>query len=202
MHTGGAGTVGTSRRGDEDSLDQSDIHDVLRNERRRHVIERLQSSDEAETVADLAEYIGAVESGESPPPRNVRQSVYVSLHQTHLPKLDELGIVTYDSDAKTVALAEAADEVTVYMEVVPKYGISWAEYYLGLGFLGLLSLLGSGIGVPTLSSVGPALLSGVFFLLLVVSATYQLVDQRSSVLHRLGADDDPEFETPTPADEN
>ncbi|MDS0294791.1 DUF7344 domain-containing protein [Halogeometricum luteum] len=201
MHTGGAGTVGTTRRGDEDSLDQSDIHDVLRNDRRRHVIERLQSSEEAETVADLAEYIGAVESGESPPPRNVRQSVYVSLHQTHLPKLDELGIVTYDSDRKTVALAEAADEVTVYMEVVPKYGISWAEYYLGLGLLGLLSILGSGIGVPTLSAAGPAVLGGVFFLLLVVSSTYQLVDQRSSVFHRFGADDTPEFEAAT-ADED
>ena len=193
--------MGTTRRGDEDSLDQSDIHDVLRNDRRRLVIERLRSGEGAEAVADLAEYIGSVESGESPPPRNVRQSVYVSLHQTHLPKLDDLGIVTYDSDTKTVTLAEAAAEVAVYMEVVPKYGISWAEYYLGLGLLGALSLLGSGIGVPTLASVNPTLLGGAFFLLLVASATYQLVDQRSSLFHRLG-DAEPEFEAPAVSEDD
>ncbi|SFR59097.1 DUF7344 domain-containing protein [Halogeometricum limi] len=185
MPTGGAESVGTTRHGETNGLDQSDIHDVLRNDRRRLVLERLRSAEEAEAVADLAEYIGGVESGESPPPRNVRQSVYVSLHQTHLPKLDELGIVTYDSDAKTVALAGAADEVAVYMEIVPKYGISWAEYYLGLGLLGLLSLVGSGIGVPTLSGVDPTYLGGAFLVLVFVSAAYQLADQRSSLVHRL-----------------
>ncbi|ADQ66938.1 hypothetical protein GL213_06765 [Halogeometricum borinquense] len=179
--------MGTTRDG-ASGLDQSDIHDVLRNDRRRLVLERLRSSEGAEAVADLAEHIGSVESGESPPPRNVRQSVYVSLHQTHLPKLDELGIVTYDSDDKTVALADAADEVAVYMEVVPKYGLSWAEYYLGLGLLGLLSLVGSGIGVPVLARLDGALVGGAFSLLVVVSAIYQLVDQRSSLFHRLRSD--------------
>ncbi|SFR54252.1 hypothetical protein SAMN04487947_2115 [Halogeometricum rufum] len=191
MSRGGAGSVGVTRNRSEDRLEESEIHDVLRNDRRRLVLERLRSSEGSEAVSDLAEYIGSVESGETPPPRNVRQSVYVSLHQTHLPKLDELGIVTYDSDAKTVALADAAHEVAVYMEVVPKYGISWAEYYLGLGLLGLLSLVGSGIGVPTLSVVDPTLLGVAFLLLVVASATYQIVDQRSSLLHRLrsrGAD--------------
>jgi predicted transcriptional regulator len=97
-------------------LSQSDIHDVLRNDRRRLVLERLTDVG-PESVSDLAEEIGAVESGESPPPRNVRQSVYVSLHQTHLPKLDELGIVVYDDDEKTVTLAENADEVLEYMAI-------------------------------------------------------------------------------------
>jgi predicted transcriptional regulator len=98
------------------SLPRSDIHDVLRNDRRRLVLERLRETGR-EAVSDLAEDIGAVESGEDPPPRNVRQSVYVSLHQTHLPKLNDLGIVVYDDDEKEVSLAENADEVLVFMEV-------------------------------------------------------------------------------------
>jgi hypothetical protein len=183
--SGGETDVGADRR-DGGDLAVSDIHDVLRNDRRRLVLERLRSDEGTETVSDLSEHIGAIESGESPPPRNVRQSVYVSLHQTHLPKLDELGIVEYDPDAKTVALADNAADVGVYMEVVPQYGISWAEYYLGLGILGLLLLIGASIGVPILRSLGPSVLGLSVSAVVVASALYQLAEQESSLLHRLG----------------
>jgi hypothetical protein len=185
MSVGGAGSWGTTRDEGERALDEADIHDVLRNDRRRLVIERLRNGVGEESVADLAEYIGGVESGESPPPRNIRQSVYVSLHQTHLPKLDELGIVDYDDDEKVVTVADRADEVAVYMEVVPKYGISWAEYYFGVGLLGLLSLAGGTVGVPVLATSPPRLVAAVFLGVVTASAAYQLVDQRSSLLHRL-----------------
>ncbi|WP_336024944.1 DUF7344 domain-containing protein [Halobellus salinisoli] len=170
------------------TLDASEIHDVLRNDRRRLVLERLRSGAGTEAVSDLAERIGAVEAGESPPPRNVRQSVYVSLHQTHLPKLDELGIVEYDPDAKTVTIADNAADVAVYMEVVPQYGISWAEYYLGLGLLGGLSLLAVAVGVPFFRTLSPGIISAGISVALVVSALYQLLDQQSSLLHRLRDD--------------
>ncbi|RDI72890.1 DUF7344 domain-containing protein [Halopelagius longus] len=185
MSAGGAESRGSADDGDGETLAETEIHDVLRNDRRRLVIERLRDESGEETVADLAEWIASIESGESPPPRNIRQSVYVSLHQTHLPKLDELGIVRYDDDEKRVAIADGADEVAVYMEVVPKYAISWAEYYLGVGVLGLLSVLGQAVGVPTLAALDPTLVATAFLVLVVCSATYQLLDQRSSVLHRL-----------------
>ncbi|MFB6091292.1 MAG: hypothetical protein ABEJ97_09565 [Halobellus sp.] len=171
-----------------DGLAASEIHDVLRNDRRRLVLERLRTSDGSETVSDLSEHIGEIESGESPPPRNVRQSVYVSLHQTHLPKLDDLGIVDYDPDAKTVALADNASDVGVYMEVVPQYGISWAEYYLGLGLLGALSITASLLDVPLVRQLPPSAIGLVVSGVLVASAAYQLLDQESSLLHRLRGD--------------
>ena len=170
---------------DGENLAASEIHDVLRNDRRRLVLERLRADGGIETVADLAERIGAIESGESPPPRNVRQSVYVSLHQTHLPKLDELEIVEYDPDAKTVTLAENADDVAVYMEVVPQYGLSWAEYYLGLGVLGALTSFAASFGVPVLRSLSPGAIGVALSLVLVGSALYQLSEQESSLWHRL-----------------
>jgi predicted transcriptional regulator len=170
---------------DDRELDQGEIHDVLRNTRRRLVLERLRETEGPETVRDLSEYIAGVESGETPAPRNVRQSVYVSLHQTHLPKLDDLGIVTYDSNAKEVSLAERADELAVYMEVVQKYGISWGEFYIGVATLGLLLLLAGGIGVPLVRSVDAGLIGGFFLALILVSATYHITAQRSSLLHRL-----------------
>ncbi|MFA1611992.1 DUF7344 domain-containing protein [Halobellus rubicundus] len=168
-----------------DGLAASEIHDVLRNDRRRLVLERLRTGEGEETVSDLSEHIGEIESGESPPPRNVRQSVYVSLHQTHLPKLDDLGIVDYDPDAKTVVLADNAADVGVYMEVVPQYGISWAEYYLGLGLLGLLALAASAVGVPLFHQLPPSVIALLLSGCLVASAVYQLLKQESSLLHRL-----------------
>jgi predicted transcriptional regulator len=167
-------------------LDETDIHDVLRNDRRRLVIERLQSAENgSESVRELSERIAAAESGESPPPRNIRQSVYVSLHQTHLPKLDDLGIVAYDSDSKEVRLAECADEVAVYMEVVPQDGISWAEYYLGVGILGLGLSVAAAAGVPVLSGMLGTVVVGSVFVVLVASSLYHLSQQEETLLDRL-----------------
>jgi predicted transcriptional regulator len=166
----------------ESSLAETDIHDVLRNDRRRLVLERLAETEERQAVSDLAEHIAAVESGEQPPPRNVRQSVYVSLHQTHLPKLDDLGIVTYDANAKTVERAEHADDVAVYMEVVPKNALSWASYYFTVSLLGLLLLVAHGVGVPGLSTVDATLLGGTVFAVLCLSAVYHHLTQRDAAL--------------------
>ena len=167
-------------------LDEADIHDVLRNDRRRLVIERLQSTDDgSESVRELSERIAAAESGESPPPRNIRQSVYVSLHQTHLPKLDDLGIVEYDSDSKRVRLAECAAEVAVYMEVVPQDGISWAEYYLGVGLLGLGLAVAVAAGVPVLSGTVGTVLLALVFVVLVGSSLYHLSKQDETIVDRL-----------------
>ncbi|RLM57291.1 hypothetical protein DVK02_05815 [Halobellus sp. Atlit-31R] len=179
-----SGGGGESKPGGTD-LAASEIHDVLRNDRRRLVLERLRTGEGIETVAELSEHIGGVEAEESPPPRNVRQSVYVSLHQTHLPKLDTLGIVEYDPDAKTVTLSENAADVGVYMEVVPQYGISWAEYYFGLGVLGALTQIAAVVGVPVFRALSPAVIGLLLSGAVVASALYQLLSQRSSTWHRL-----------------
>jgi hypothetical protein len=169
-------------------LEAVEIHDVLSNERRQMVIDRLRESEGSISARDLSEYIAERETGESPPPRNIRQSAYVSLHQTHLPKLDELGIVEYDQSEKTVELDEAASrEVGVYMETVPKYGISWSEYYLGVSVLGLLLVAAARLDVPLIASVPPVGWTGAILALIACSATYQTVRRGSSILHRIGA---------------
>jgi predicted transcriptional regulator len=137
--------------GAEATLSRSEIHDVLRNERRRLVLERLWA-DGSETVRELSEQIGAVEAGETPPPRNVRQSVYVSLHQTHLPKLDDLGIVVYDDDAKEVSLAARAADLERY---TPRGADDdavrpWSELQLAAAGVGLVAV---GVAFPTGSGV-------------------------------------------------
>lgn len=130
------------------------------------------------SLRDLSEVIAAEETGEDPAPRNVRQSVYVSLHQTHLPKLDDHDVVDYDTDSKVVTLADGIDDVRVYMEVVPRDDISWAEYYLGLGVLGLSLLVAHTVGVPAVSAVDVRIWLGGVLLIFAASATYQIVRQQ------------------------
>jgi hypothetical protein len=168
-------------------LSPVEIHDVLSNERRKMVIDLLRRERTEISARDLSEYIAERETGESPPPRNKRQSAYVSLHQTHLPKLDELGIIEYDQSEKTVALDdEASREVSVYMETVPRYGISWSEYYAGVSTLGLLLVAATEVGVPVIEGVGAAVWASVVLAVVTVSAAYQTTRQGSSFLHRLG----------------
>ncbi|SFF87797.1 hypothetical protein SAMN04488063_0627 [Halopelagius inordinatus] len=155
----------------EDELAESSIHEVLSNDRRRMVIEHLQQSDEL-TLRELSERIAAQETGESPPPRNIRQSAYVSLQQTHIPKLVGLDIVEYDEREKLVEL-KRSDKVEVYMEVVPEGEITWSQYYAGLGALGVVATAAPAAGVPGFASVGGVPIATTVFLLVLCSALYQ-----------------------------
>lgn len=156
------------------TLDEGEIHDILRNDRRRAVIEFLSERDGHATIRELSEHIAALESGEEPPPRNIRQSVYVSLHQTHLPKLEGLGVVDYDTDSKDIELSERASYVKAYMGQNEEGTDPFGFAYVAIGLLGVLLALVTLSG--TGSFVGVAL--GIWVLLLFAIVTilggYQL----------------------------
>ena len=175
-----AGTGGADSGG---SLSPAEIHDVLRNDRRRLVLERLRESGSTETVSELAEHIGAIEAGESPPPRNVRQSVYVSLHQTHLPKLDDLEIVTYDADGKTVELDARAADLNAYLDVSADDD-RITVVYLGVGIVGAVALLVMTVSAPGAGAVGPTAVGLAVSVLVVAVATYQLLARSERTEHR------------------
>jgi predicted transcriptional regulator len=168
-------------------LDAGEIHDILRNDRRRLAIKCLREQDGPLSVRDLSEEVATRETGESPAPRDKRRSVYVSLHQTHLPKLDELGIVSYDTDSKEVRLRDRAAEITTYMEVVPRYGITWAEYYLVLGILGFGTVLAASIGTPLLGAIGTPAVAAGYLLILTGSAAFHVRSQDRDLFEGLRA---------------
>jgi predicted transcriptional regulator len=160
-------------------LEPSEIHNVLRNDRRRHAIDHLRGVEEPISVDELAEHIASLETGASPPPRDVRKSVYVSLHQTHLPKLDELGIVDYDQRDQRIELRDRAEEVEVYMEIAPEEGVSWSTYYLGVSVLGALTLLAVEFDVAFGSSFDADFWSWYFLSLIGLSAAYHAYAERT-----------------------
>jgi hypothetical protein len=167
----------------EESLGEGEIHDVLRNDRRRLTIRCLRDAEgDSLSLRELAEQVAALETGESPPPRDKRRSVYVSLQQTHLPKLDGLGIVAYDTDEKVVALRDRVQEVEVYMEVVPQYGLSWGEFYFALGLVGLLTTVAVAIETVLFGKLPALFVASFFFVVLMVSAGYHVYSQQDRVL--------------------
>ena len=122
------------------TLSKDLVFTMLSNARRRHVIHYLKQRGERVTIRELSRQVAAWENGIETDALDYKQRkrVYTSLHQTHLPKLDDAGIVDYDRDRGTVALDDAAEELEVYMEIVPENELPWSVYYLGLAVLSLV----------------------------------------------------------------
>jgi DNA-binding transcriptional ArsR family regulator len=134
----GRNITSASRRSCE-PLSKDDIFTVLSNERRRFVLRYLKDHEEAVQIRDLAQQVASWENDVPIEQLNYKQRkrVYTSLHQTHLPKLDDCGIVEYDRDRKTVALTDRIETLDIYLEVVPENDIPWSQYYLGLATVSL-----------------------------------------------------------------
>lgn len=163
----------------------TEIHSLLSNERRQHVIEFLRKAGGTMSTGELARRIAIAETGESPPPKNIVKSVDVALHQTHLPKLDDAALVVYDTDSMTVELLERGEEVGVYMETVKRPAIAWSEFYLGISVLGLLLIIAAEVGVPVLAAIGSLWLASATFVAILASTVYHTSRQGTSIIHRL-----------------
>ena len=156
-------------------LSQSDIFGVLQNDRRRYVLEYLQSNG-SQSVRDISEAVACIEAGTDEPVTSVRKSIYVSLLQTHLPRMENLGILAFNGTGDKVELMPAASDVNVYLETVEEGNISWGQYYLGLS---VLAVLGSGavaLGIVAwLTTVQWMLfISAVFFLSSLAHVTHMI----------------------------
>lgn len=163
----------------------SDVFTILSSPRRRHTLEYLRRHDERVALRDLAEAIATVESGENPAPRGVRHTVYVSLHQTHLPMLDEAGVLAYDADRKLVSLLDSARDVERYMTMTTAFGVSWAEYYRALGVVGLFLVVAALANLPVIAAVPPLAWASTFLATFAISSAYQLWGQPGGLLRTL-----------------
>ncbi|TYT64027.1 hypothetical protein FYC77_01055 [Natrialba swarupiae] len=168
------------------TLSEGEIFEILANGRRRETLRHLtETRDGAVTLRSLAIAIATAESGQSPPPPPVRESVWSSLHQTHLPKLDELGIVRYDSDSGTVTMCDSAPEIDTHMEVFVWNGLSWSELYLALGIGSLLAVLAVLLEAPFVGSADPILGVSISLAMFAVAAAAQLWPNRLDMLRML-----------------
>jgi hypothetical protein len=164
-------------------LQTTEVHEALSNRRRLLVLEYLAERGGPRTARSLAEAIAVDETGEEPPPSNVQKSVYVALHQTHLPKLDGLGFIEYHERDKTAGLRPRGEVLIAYLEKVPKYGLPWSEYFVLVSLIGLVLIMAAAVDVPILSGLGVRGLATVTLCVLLGSAGYLGLLQRSSLVH-------------------
>lgn len=131
-------------------LTQTEAFDILSNDRRRHALHYLLSREDGTQIGELSRQIAAWENSESldEVTADERRRVYVSLHQTHLPRMDEAGILHYENSRDTIELTERGESLQVYMEVVDDNDIPWSEFYLGLSGLSAALLAAVWFGAP------------------------------------------------------
>jgi len=107
----------TTMSTDEPALDQDVIFDVLSSSRRRYVLYYLSQHDAPVELPTLAEEVAAweTESTVEELSSQERKRVYVSLYQTHVPKLEEVGLVEYDQDTGEVSLTDQSSQIQGFL---------------------------------------------------------------------------------------
>ncbi len=143
-------------------LSKDTIFSMLSNRRRRYVLYYLNRNPGPASLRDLAERIAAWENDVEVANLDYKQRkrVYTSLHQTHLPKLDETGVVDYDRSAGTITLADRATDLDVYLKLVDEHDIPWSDCYLGLSTVASLFVAAAWLGVYPFTTLPDLALAG------------------------------------------
>lgn len=139
----------------DDGLSKDVIFELLKNRRRREVLAYLLEAEETVTLGELAEQIAAWENDTdvNALSSDQRKRVYVALYQTHLPKMDDAGIVDYDQDRGLISLSDNADLLMMYLDTDNHKQDRWDRWYAGLSVLGAVVVGAAVVGVPPLGSV-------------------------------------------------
>lgn len=95
----------------------SRLFDSLSNQRRRYALYCLYRYETPMALADLTDEIIRMET-DVPPTAvpEIRERAYTHLYHRHLPKLAEVGLVSFDMNENLVSLGDAADEVKPYLQ--------------------------------------------------------------------------------------
>lgn len=181
----------TSIRGESTAADETtepppspstdDVFSVLSNHRRRHTIRYLtRNGDGPVQIRDLAAHVAACENDVAVQEVTYkeRKRVYTSLHQLHLGKMDDLGIVRYDRDRGVVEPTDETDRYEAHLTAVTDDGTRWSEVSLAAAVSCVAAVAAAWTGiVPFVSGAGFAVALLVASVFSIVSAAH-FVDAR------------------------
>lgn len=161
---------------DDDQLSKDAIFEVLSSGRRRLLLYHLYRRGGEAGLRDLAEDAAAIEFDE-PPDEDQIKRIYIAFYQTHVPKLEDVGFVTYAPDDQRVTLEEDVIQIARVLPDEAASGHHWPLYY------GIIAVVGLGLAVISSVAAAPGMLStstvaGVLSLLLVTLSVLYYVDRR------------------------
>ena len=149
--------------GDDGRLSKDVIFELLKNRRRREVLTYLLETDGTVTLGELAEQIAAWENDTTVNAlsSDQRKRVYVALYQTHLPKMDDAGIIEYDQDRGLIELSDNADLLMMYLDTDTHRTDRWDRWYAVVSVVGAAVVTAAYLGVPPLTIVPTSAVAGV-----------------------------------------
>lgn len=100
-------------------LSEDQIFSLLSTRRRRDLLRFVESAGGESAVPAITDHLAQSEYAGDGVSASQRKNVYVSLHQTHLPKLADSGVVEYDDRSKRVALTDRAVLLLAYCHFDP-----------------------------------------------------------------------------------
>lgn len=131
----------------DNTLSRDDTFHILQNERRRRVLQYLSTAEGAVDMRDIAEQVAAWEHDTTVQQltSDQRQRVYIALYQSHLPKLADFDLITYNRSRGIVERTPLADQVADYLEAVGEQSADrtaddsrWTQYYGGATVLSIV----------------------------------------------------------------
>jgi len=99
-------------------MSEDEVFKLLSVQRRRELLRGLKRAGGEATFGELTEAIATGES-DAESTRKGRKAVYVSLYQTHVPRLVEAGVIERDDETKSLRLTERAADLLAYLEFDP-----------------------------------------------------------------------------------
>lgn len=152
--------------GEGPSIDE--VFDILKNERRRLVLSYIRQHGEA-TVGDLAIHVAAIENDkdEAAVRGQERKRVYISLYQSHLPRMKSAGAIEYDSDRGTITPTSQTSDFYQILQTsqskAPRFVGGRSMYYLALGLVGIVAFLSTVLWMESVVVVTFGLFVGAVF---------------------------------------
>jgi hypothetical protein len=154
---------------EEQELSQDEIYDILSSSRRRYVLLQLRQRETPVELTELAEELAAWENDTTVDDlsKEDRKRVYVSLYQTHVPKLNEAGLIEYDSDSGLVSLRSDATAIDSYLPDSDD-GPEWYRIYTAVAVLNGLFFAAVMVGVIPIGQLVASFVVVASFLVLTV----------------------------------
>lgn len=162
----------------EPDLTKDEIFHILQNDRRRGVLRFMQDTDDPVRMRDVAEQVAAWEHDTTVQrlSSKERQRVYIPLYQSHLPKLDQAGVIDYQQSRGIVERKPLADVFDPYLAVesdpasgpVTAKSLRRDDHFLAAAAIGGVLLLGSVLEVPILGTLSGVTVAIVLLVLLMM----------------------------------
>ncbi|MEF8813703.1 MAG: hypothetical protein V5A55_07780 [Halovenus sp.] len=123
-------------------LSVDETFEVLKNNRRRLVLEYLHEAGGTVELSEIADHVTATENDTdvSSITSAERKRVYVGLYQFHLPKMADMGVIDYNRDRGEVTLTERGEKLYQEYERRQAPARRWYLAYLGIAGGGILAV--------------------------------------------------------------